>query len=110
MCWEHLVLGGPPGPLFHTLENCDALFSVKTWCWEQGDARAVAIAYKMTADFNAASREGSATIREIGVDPDFRKFLVTEFCASRAAKFYDAFKKGKAFMCIIKVIPTQWVA
>jgi hypothetical protein len=104
-CWEELILGGICNPLFGTLHNCDALFSVQTWMWHPGDTKGAEVAHEMLKTFNEG--EGGVEVRRIRLDPDFKDLVSHEW---RGVEYYGAYVPGMNFICIVDGIPIGWIA
>lgn len=104
--WEMRVLGQICCPLFDTLENCSALFSMKTYMWRPDELDKAEIVRRAKDIFYR--REGGIHVRPIPLDIHLNWLPSHEW---RGVRYYGADMVSNAnFTFIAHGIPMCWVA
>jgi hypothetical protein len=105
--WEESILGRICDPLFHTVDNCHALFSSRTYAWRDDNTVTAAEVHRVWEAFRRGSM--GPKIRQIPLDPSL-DWLPTHEWRGVAYTGNEHLKPGVNFLCIIHAIPMSWIA
>ncbi|KAF2278062.1 uncharacterized protein EI97DRAFT_282527 [Westerdykella ornata] len=105
--WEIGLTGRICNPLFHTLRDVHALFSVRTYTWLPHELEKVAEVQRATRYFR--DPESSVRFRAIPIDASLDWVPTHEW---RGVQYFNAQQPEcpTNYMCIVVGIPMQWVA